>query len=64
MCNLYRQRTGPQAIMDMAKAMTSSVGNLARDAKADPDFPDGTQGDCLDYLSQPRFSAGRLGKRW
>ena len=29
MCNLYRQRTGPQVIMDMAKAMTSSVGNLA-----------------------------------
>lgn len=35
------------------------VGDLARDAKADPDFPDGTPGDCLDYLSQPRFSAGR-----
>jgi putative SOS response-associated peptidase YedK len=29
MCNLYRQRTGPLAVMDMAKAMTSSVGNLA-----------------------------------
>jgi hypothetical protein len=35
------------------------VGDLARDAKADSDFPDGTPGDCLDYLSQPRFSAGR-----
>jgi putative SOS response-associated peptidase YedK len=29
MCNLYRQRTGPQAIMDLAKAMHSTVGNLA-----------------------------------
>ena len=29
MCNLYRQRSGPQAIMDMAKAMRSTVGNLA-----------------------------------
>lgn len=29
MCNLYRQRTGPQAIMDMANAMRSTVGNLA-----------------------------------
>jgi hypothetical protein len=25
MCNLYRQRSGPQAIMDMAKAMRSDV---------------------------------------
>lgn len=29
MCNLYRQRSGPQAIMDAARAMTSTVGNLA-----------------------------------
>lgn len=29
MCNLYRQRTGPQAIMDLANAMRSAVGNLA-----------------------------------
>lgn len=29
MCNLYRQRTGPQAIMDAASAMRSTVGNLA-----------------------------------
>ena len=29
MCNLYRQRTGPQAIMDVANAMRSTVGNLA-----------------------------------
>jgi putative SOS response-associated peptidase YedK len=29
MCNLYRQRSGPQAIMDMAGAMRSTVGNLA-----------------------------------
>jgi putative SOS response-associated peptidase YedK len=28
MCNLYRQRSGPQAIMDMAKAMRSDVGNM------------------------------------
>ena len=29
MCNLYRQHSGPQAIMDVAKAMSSQVGNLA-----------------------------------
>lgn len=29
MCNLYRQRSGPQAIMDLANAMRSTVGNLA-----------------------------------
>lgn len=29
MCNLYRQRSGPQAIMDLSKAMRSTVGNLA-----------------------------------
>jgi len=29
MCNLYRQRTGPQAIMDLAGAMRADVGNLA-----------------------------------
>lgn len=29
MCNLYRQRSGPQAIMDLAGAMRSEVGNLA-----------------------------------
>lgn len=29
MCNLYRQSSGPQAIMDMAKAMRSTAGNLA-----------------------------------
>jgi len=29
MCNLYRQRSGPQAIMDAARAMRSDVGNLA-----------------------------------
>lgn len=29
MCNLYRMRSGPQAIMDIAGAMSSSVGNLA-----------------------------------
>ncbi|MBJ7509717.1 SOS response-associated peptidase [Brevundimonas sp.] len=29
MCNLYRQKSGPQAIMDAAKAMSSQVGNLA-----------------------------------
>lgn len=28
MCNLYRQRSGLQAIMDAAKAMLSQVGNL------------------------------------
>ena len=29
MCNLYRQRSGPQAIMDLSNAMRSDVGNLA-----------------------------------
>ena len=29
MCNLYRQRSGPQAILDLANAMRSNVGNLA-----------------------------------
>ncbi|QBX38114.1 SOS response-associated peptidase [Brevundimonas sp. S30B] len=29
MCNLYRQRSGPQAILDLARAMRSEVGNLA-----------------------------------
>ncbi|MGU3455581.1 SOS response-associated peptidase family protein [Brevundimonas sp. M1A4_2e] len=29
MCNLYRQGSGPQAIMDAARAMRSDVGNLA-----------------------------------
>ncbi|WP_284876664.1 SOS response-associated peptidase family protein [Brevundimonas sp. MEB006b] len=38
MCNLYRQRSGPQAIMDMAKAMRSTVGNLAPD-DIYPDYP-------------------------
>jgi putative SOS response-associated peptidase YedK len=38
MCNLYRQRSGPQAIIDMAKAMRSTVGNLAPD-DIYPDFP-------------------------
>ena len=38
MCNLYRQRSGPQAIMDMANAMRSTVGNLAPD-DIYPDYP-------------------------
>jgi len=38
MCNLYRQRSGPQAIMDIAKAMGSTVGNLAPD-DIYPDYP-------------------------
>ena len=38
MCNLYRQRSGPQAIMDIAKAMRSTVGNLAPD-DIYPDYP-------------------------
>ncbi|WP_292037458.1 SOS response-associated peptidase [Brevundimonas sp. UBA4553] len=28
MCNLYRQRSGPQTIMDLAQALRSNVGNL------------------------------------
>lgn len=38
MCNLYRQRSGPQAIMDMARAMRSDVGNLAP-GDIYPDYP-------------------------
>lgn len=28
MCNLYRQRSGPQAILDVSRAMRSDVGNI------------------------------------
>jgi len=38
MCNLYRQRAGPQAIMDMAQATRSAVGNLAP-GDIYPDYP-------------------------
>ena len=38
MCNLYRQRSGPQAIMDAANAMRSTVGNLAP-GDIYPDYP-------------------------
>ncbi|WP_404414420.1 SOS response-associated peptidase [Brevundimonas vesicularis] len=38
MCNLYRQRSGPQAILDAANAMQSTVGNLAP-GDAYPDYP-------------------------
>jgi putative SOS response-associated peptidase YedK len=38
MCNLYRQRAGPQAIMDMAQATRSTVGNLAP-GDIYPDYP-------------------------
>ena len=38
MCNLYRQRSGPQAILDVANAMQSTVGNLAP-GDVYPDYP-------------------------
>ena len=38
MCNLYRQRSGPQAILDAANAMRSAVGNLAP-GDVYPDYP-------------------------
>lgn len=38
MCNLYRIRSGPQAILDIARAMNSSVGNLAP-GDVYPDYP-------------------------
>lgn len=38
MCNLYRQRSGPQAILDAANAMRSTVGNLAP-GDIYPDYP-------------------------
>ena len=28
MCNLYRQRSGPQAILDLSRAIRSTVGNM------------------------------------
>jgi putative SOS response-associated peptidase YedK len=37
-CNLYRQRSGPQAIVDLAHAMRSDVGNLAP-GDVYPDYP-------------------------
>lgn len=38
MCNLYRQRSGPQAIMDFTRAMRTTVGNLAP-GDVYPDYP-------------------------
>jgi len=38
MCNLYRIRSGPQAILDIARAMNSNVGNLAP-GDVYPDYP-------------------------
>ncbi|MBJ7446219.1 MAG: SOS response-associated peptidase family protein [Brevundimonas sp.] len=38
MCNLYKIRSGPQAILDIARAMNSSVGNLAP-GDVYPDYP-------------------------
>ena len=38
MCNLYRQCSGPQAILDAANAMRSTVGNLAP-GDVYPDYP-------------------------
>ena len=38
MCNLYRQRSGPQAILDAGNAMRSTVGNLAP-GDVYPDYP-------------------------
>lgn len=38
MCNLYRMRSGPQAIMDLADAMRSNAGNLAP-GDVYPDYP-------------------------
>ena len=38
MCNLYRQRSGPQAILDLARAMRSDVGNL-QPGDIYPDYP-------------------------
>lgn len=38
MCNLYRQRSGPQAILDFTRAMRTTVGNLAP-GDVYPDYP-------------------------
>ncbi len=38
MCNLYRQRSGPQAILDLARATGSDVGNLPP-GDIYPDYP-------------------------
>ncbi len=36
-----------------------TIGDLARDAKRDPNFPDGDAGECLNYMSRARFREGR-----
>lgn len=38
MCNLYRQRSGPQAILDLARATRTDVGNLSP-GDLYPDYP-------------------------
>lgn len=38
MCNLYRQRSGPQAIMDFTRATRTTAGNLAP-GDVYPDYP-------------------------
>lgn len=35
------------------------VGDLARDARSDPNFPEGTVGQVLDYLSTPARRGAR-----
>lgn len=36
-----------------------AVGDLARDAKGDPNFPIGSAGQVLDYLSSPARRGAR-----
>lgn len=38
MCNLYSLRKGPDAILDLARAMTNSAGNL-EPGSIYPDYP-------------------------
>ena len=35
------------------------VGDVARDARDDPNFPSGSPGECLDYLAKAKFKEGR-----
>ncbi len=38
MCNLYRQRSGPQSSMDLSHAMRADIGNL-QPGDIYPDYP-------------------------
>lgn len=35
------------------------IGDLAKDAQSDPDFPRGSPGDCLNYLGRAKYRGAR-----